>query len=322
MVDDFPTFSDGRYRIESRLGYGGMAAVFRAWDNRLQVYRAIKCLDPNLSFHPDIRQRFEAEARTMASINHPNIVAVQDVGNVGSRFFIIMELVTGGSLWDRVTKHGVLHPQHAIDAAIAIAKGLGAAHKRNIIHRDVKPHNILIAQEGVLKVTDFGVARIEGGDGKTNAGALMGTLNYMAPEQRVSARQVTVASDIYAIGASMYAIIVGKSNENLFDVGEQEKAFINFEAPLASFLKKACHRLPEERYTNTEEMIEELLRLKEQIQSVPDDALPLFIPMENSFDEKQKKGQHPHSVIVVAEGAGQYLMSNRIEKRDPKFKGQ
>ena len=228
MVDDFPTFSDGyTYRVPIKRRNSQVLGR----DNRLQVYRAIKCLDPNLSFHPDIWQRFEAEARTMASINHPNIVAVQDVGNVGSRFFIIMELVTGGSLWDRVTKHGVLHPQYAIDAAVAIAKGLGAAHKRNIIHRDVKPHNILIAQEGVLKVTDFGVARIEGGDSKTNAGALMGTLNYMAPEQRVSARQVTVASDIYAIGASMYAIMVGKSNENLFDVEEQENVFINLKPP-------------------------------------------------------------------------------------------
>ena len=143
---EYPTFADGRYRIESQLGEGGMAAVFQAWDTRLHIRRAVKCLDPGLSVHPQIRDRFEAEARTMASLHHPNIVAVHDIGNEGARFFIVMEMLTGGSLMDRVELHGVLHPQQACDAAIAMARGLGAAHARSIVHRDVKPHNVLISR--------------------------------------------------------------------------------------------------------------------------------------------------------------------------------
>ena len=216
----------------------------RAWDTRLHVYRAIKCLDPNLSVHPQIRDRFEVETRTMASINHPNIVAVQDIGNEGVRFFIMMELLTGGSLWDRVEKHGVLHPQYAIDAAIAMAKGLGAAHDK-IIHRDVKPHNVLISKDGIPKVTDFGIARIDDGTSKTKTGAVMGTLNYMAPEQPSICPTATAVSDLYAVGVSLYAMMTGHSNEDLFEEEEQDIAFSNFDDNIATFLRKGLSQRPE-----------------------------------------------------------------------------
>ena len=185
-----PKLANQRYELVSILGSGGMASVFRAYDTRLKVERAIKVLSPQLTHSNMVRTRFESEATTMANLHHKNIVTVHDIGSEGNVVFMVMEMLSGGSLMDRVENHGTLHPQQAIQAAISMASGLGYAHDKNVIHRDVKPHNVLISEKGVLKMADFGIARIDDGSTSvTKTGAVMGTLAYMAPEQRLSARR-------------------------------------------------------------------------------------------------------------------------------------
>ena len=198
-----PTLS-GRYVLRSQLGKGGMAVVLRAFDKRLQVERAIKLLQPHLSMHEQIRSRFEIEASTMAKLHHRHIVTIYDIANDENMVYMVMELLPGGSLMDRVERHGVLHPRHAVCATIDMCRALHHAHENNVIHRDVKPHNVLISDKGVIKVTDFGIARLDDGTtGMTRTGAVMGTVAYMAPEI-FEQKEYGVEVDMWSIGVILY----------------------------------------------------------------------------------------------------------------------
>ena len=155
MSDAAPPLADGRYRLITVLGVGGMATVYKAFDGRLQVPRAIKILSPELGLRPSLRARFESEASMMALLEHPNIVRIYDVGADGDRAYIVMELVDGGSLLDRVKTGGKLPPNLALRVTIDMLDALGVAHKRGVVHRDIKPHNILLSSDGNLRITDF-----------------------------------------------------------------------------------------------------------------------------------------------------------------------
>jgi eukaryotic-like serine/threonine-protein kinase len=278
MIEDFPTIDGGRYRIEGMLGEGGMAAVFRAFDTKLQVERAIKVLSPDFTTRASIRTRFEAEASTMAQLHHPHIVTVYDYGCTEGRLFIVMEMLMGGSLESRVLKHGLLHPQQAIDVAIAMCRGLGQAHKARVIHRDVKPDNVLLSRDGIPKITDFGIARIEDKDsGHTRTSAVMGTLKYMAPEQRLSAKKVLPQSDLYAVGASIWYCIKGGDPSLIYDQDHQDEMFEGLEPAVVAFLQKACNFNPKSRPANADEMIAELETLKSEIAALPPTAFPLVV---------------------------------------------
>ena len=161
MSDAAPPLADGRYRLITVLGVGGMATVYKAFDGRLQVPRAIKILSPELGLRPSLRARFESEASMMALLEHPNIVRIYDVGADGDRAYIVMELVDGGSLLDRVKTGGKLPPNLALRVTIDMLDALGVAHKRGVVHRDIKPHNILLSSDGNLRITDFGIARMQ-----------------------------------------------------------------------------------------------------------------------------------------------------------------
>ena len=155
-----PPLSEGRYRLVGVLGEGGMSTVYSALDQRLGVHRAVKVLSPALSHHASIRKRFDAEARTTARLVHPNIVNVHDVGLDNGRAFIVLELMTGGSLMGRLDALGPLPPRMAVEVVSALMAALQYAHERGVIHRDVKPHNLLVDGDGVPKLTDFGIARL------------------------------------------------------------------------------------------------------------------------------------------------------------------
>ena len=161
----------------------GWLRFFRAYDTLLKVERAIKVL-PEYARHGQIRERFVTEASTMARLHHKNIVMVHDIKPQGAPVYMVMEMLKGGSLMDRVEDHGILHAQQAIDATIAMVEGLGFAHKNKVIHRDVKSHNVLLDENGIPKVTDFGIARIEDeNSGKTKTGAIMGTSHTWRPNK-------------------------------------------------------------------------------------------------------------------------------------------
>ena len=238
-----------------------------------------------------IRDRFENEATTMAKLHHKNIVVVHDIrdemysdpdGLVSINLvYMVMEMLPGGSLKDRIDDHGLLHPQQAIDAAIAMAAGLGYAHENNVVHRDIKLDNVLIGSDNALKVTDFGIAQIDGGSGMTQTGATMGTLAYMAPEQKLSSRRATALSDLYSVGASLYVMLTNKNPSELYATDIQEVGFASLPEEAAEFLRKSCHLDPKERYQNAEEMISALESLRPVFGKLPNDSLPFYIPRED-----------------------------------------
>ena len=301
-----PTLANGRYRIEGRLGEGGMAAVFRAYDTRLHVERAIKILSPDLSRHTQIRDRFETEASTMARLHHRNIVTVHDIGSDGPRVFMVMEMVRGGSLMDRIEDHGVLHPQLAIDATIAMAEALGVAHKHKIVHRDVKPHNVLISRDGVAKMTDFGIARIEDGasSGKTKTGAVMGTMSYMAPEQRLSARRATAKSDLYAVAASFYVMLTMGNPFDIFDEEMHDELFDGLQAEIVEFLKKGCHLSPAQRFEDSEDMVRALEELRQHLPAKPEGILPLYVLHEGADSQREMTEEQVSKLHTLWENYG------------------
>jgi Tol biopolymer transport system component len=213
----------GPYEIVAPLGAGGMGEVYKARDTRLDRLVAIKILPAALAADPQLRDRFEREAKAVAAISHPNILALHDVGHAGDVTFAVMELLDGETLRDRL-KAAVpngLPVRKAIDYALQVARGLAAAHEKGIVHRDLKPENILITSDGRAKILDFGLAkqRVDGAPlatmtptcaGGTTPGTILGTIGYMAPEQ-VRGLDVDHRADIFAFGAVVYEMVAGRS---------------------------------------------------------------------------------------------------------------
>jgi eukaryotic-like serine/threonine-protein kinase len=201
------TVLDGRYRVISRLGSGGMADVYLAQDTLLGRQVALKLLHHRFSSDQEFVERFRREASSAAGLSHPNVVSVYDRGEWDDTYYIAMEYLPGRSLKAVLREHGPLSPDDAIDITIQILLALRFAHKRGIIHRDIKPHNVILDEEGRAKVTDFGIARAGASD-MTMTGSIMGTAQYLSPEQ-AQGYAVTEASDIYAVGVVLYELLTG-----------------------------------------------------------------------------------------------------------------
>lgn len=276
IQDAAPPLEQGRYRLIDILGQGGMATVFRAWDNRLQCWRAVKVLESSLTNRPSIRVRFENEARTMAKLHHRNIVTVHDVAYEGGRAYMVMELVEGGSLVDWVERFGPMPPRMAIDVTREVLAALQVAHENQVIHRDIKPHNILISSDGTPKVTDFGIARVMTADlSLTRTGATMGTLTYMAPEQRNSAKQVDGRADVFSTGATLYALVTGREPFDLYTTELHEELFAGMAPDIADVIKHACRYRPEDRPESAAALRAELDRLGGSYPVMPAGTPPL-----------------------------------------------
>jgi serine/threonine protein kinase len=173
----------GRYRLDAQIGHGGMSTVYRAFDTVLERQVAVKLMHRDIAHNPDQLERFRREARAVAQLNHPHIVQVIDAGEDDAMPFIVFEYVEGETLKDRIRRFGYLPIPEALAYAIEIARALSAAHDRGIVHRDVKPQNILVDEEGSGKVTDFGIARTLEQEGLTADGRVLGTTDYVSPEQ-------------------------------------------------------------------------------------------------------------------------------------------
>jgi serine/threonine-protein kinase len=201
------TVVDSRYRVVSRLGSGGMADVYLAQDTLLGRQVALKLLHHRFAQDQEFVERFRREASSAAGLSHPNVVAVFDRGEWDGTYYIAMEYLPGRSLKAVVREHGPLSPSDTIDIAVQILLALRFAHRRGIIHRDIKPHNVILDEEGRAKVTDFGIARAGASD-MTMTGSIMGTVQYLSPEQ-AQGHPVTEASDIYAVGVVLYELLTG-----------------------------------------------------------------------------------------------------------------
>ena len=256
---------DNRYEIREVIGMGGMAVVYKARDHRLNRFVAVKILKDEYSQDEEFRRRFHAESQAVAMLSHPNIVSVHDVSTTKEVDYIVMELIEGITLRQYMEKKGVLNWKETLHFAIQIAKALEHAHSRGIVHRDIKPHNVMILKNGSVKVADFGIARVMSKSNTLTKEAL-GSVHYISPEQAKGGR-VDNRSDIYSLGVVMYEMITGRppyDGESPVAVAIQH---INGGAPLPSTLNpnipggleqiimKAMSRDPADRYDTATAML-------------------------------------------------------------------
>ncbi len=263
------TTLSGRYRLEARIGAGGMSTVYRALDETLERPVAIKLMNREVASDSDQLERFRREARAVAQLSHPHIVGVIDAGEDESRPYIVFEYVEGETLKERIRRQGRLPVPEAVAYAIEIARALGAAHARHIVHRDVKPQNVLIDEEGSAKVTDFGIARTLDEEGLTADGRVLGTTDYVSPEQALGHR-VTGQSDLYSLGIVLYEMLTGEvpvpgrepggggDEARARDAPRRAVQRPEVSAALAAVVDTATAKRQEDRYADDAELIADL----------------------------------------------------------------
>ncbi len=267
------TTLSGRYRLEAKIGTGGMSTVYRALDETLQRRVAIKLMNREVATESDQLERFRREARAVAQLSHPNIVGVIDAGEdldpAHPRPYIVFEYVEGETLKERIRRLGRLPIAEAVAYAIEIARALGAAHARHIVHRDVKPQNVLLDEEGQAKVTDFGIARTLDEEGLTADGRVLGTTDYVSPEQALG-QPVTGQSDLYSLGIVLYEMLTGEvpfRGENQVAVAmkhvreelpDVQRKRPEVSATLAAVVEAATAKRLEDRYGDDAELIADL----------------------------------------------------------------
>ncbi len=266
------TIFDGRYRIVRRLGAGGMANVYLAEDAELGRPVAIKILNDRYANDDLFVERFHREAKSAAGLSHPNIVSIYDRGEAEGTYYIAMEVVDGKSLKETIRASGRLRPAQAIAYTRQILSALRFAHRNGIIHRDIKPHNILIGAEERLKVTDFGIARA-GASQMTETGSIMGTAQYLSPEQARGA-QVTAAADLYSVGIVLYEMLTGEVPFTGDTPVEIAMKHLNepprppsskapgIPADLDRVVVRALAKSPQDRYQSAEELDSDLARIE------------------------------------------------------------
>ena len=271
---------DGRYRIERKLGAGGMADVYLAEDQELGRRVAIKILNDRHAADDSFIERFRREAKNAAGLSHPNIVSIYDRGEAEGTYYIAMEFLDGRSLKELIVGRGPAPIKVTIDYSRQILAAVGFAHKHGIVHRDIKPHNVLVGPEGRLKVTDFGIAR-SGASQMTEVGSIIGTAQYLSPEQARGA-PVDQTSDLYSVGVVLYEMLTGQvpftgdtpleiAMKHLSEV-PRPPSELRPEVPhdLDSVVLRALAKDPAERYQSAEEMDADLARVAEGLPVNPE----------------------------------------------------
>ncbi len=263
----------GRYEIIQRVGGGGMAVVYKAKDRLLGRYIAVKVMNPSLSNDEEYIQRFQREAKNAASLSHPNVVSLYDVGQEENIYYLVMEYIDGPSLKELIQQRGRIPPQEAIEIAIQIGEGLAHAHQMQIVHRDIKPHNIMVAPNRRYKVTDFGIARSSEESTITQTGSVMGSVHYFSPEQ-ARGGEIGYPSDLYSFGILLYEMVTGKlpfdgdtavsiALKHLQEPPPDPRNFNpNLPDGLCDLILKALEKDPGDRFASATEMIDALHQLR------------------------------------------------------------
>lgn len=317
-----------RYEILEEIGSGGMAVVYKARCQLLNRFVAVKVLRPDLQNDEEFVRRFNVEAQAAASLAHPNIVSIYDVGNEDGLHYIVMEYIEGKTLKEYIDEKHVLPWREAVEYAIQIGRGLEQAHKNSIIHRDIKPHNIIMTKDGVLKVTDFGIARANVQSTMTCDDSAIGSVHYISPEQ-ARGGYTDERSDIYSLGIVLYEMLTGVvpfDNESPVTVAIkhiQEKPVpprehnISIPLPLEKVVLKAIAKELSARYKNVTEFIDDLQSILDdparEVRTEPaDDTEDIDRTIKMPAVESGKRG-------IITENESESEVENvRHDKRKPK----
>lgn len=308
---------DNRYELVEFIGKGGMALVYRAIDKRTGHNVAVKILRPEYNQDAEFCTRFEREAVAASKMSHHNIVNLLDVGQDGDVRYLVMEYVRGRTLKDVIKQQGQLKPAVAAQIGIRILSALQHAHKNGIIHRDIKPQNILVNSDGLIKVGDFGIARVVGSNTISTDDIVMGSVHYFSPEQ-AKGEPVTAASDLYSVGVVLYEMLTGKppfDGETPIAIAMQHiggKAQpiheLNPSVPPAMerVVEKAMERRPERRYQTALEMAQDLQRTMQEPEGawMGPGPQPLSPSEQSAGDNDNQKPVHSRSWIWMRIGAG------------------
>jgi len=342
MASPVGTLLSKRYRLDAKVGTGGMSTVYRAFDTVLERQVAIKLMHREIAGDSDQLERFRREARAVAQLNHPHIVGVIDAGEEGEEGgfatpYIVFEYVEGETLKQRIRRNGRLPISEAIAYSIEIARALGIAHERQIVHRDVKPQNVLVDEEGAAKVTDFGIARTLHQEGLTADGRVLGTTDYVSPEQALG-HAVSGQSDVYSLGIVLFEMLTGDvpfKGENQIavamkhvreDLPDVQVRRPEVSAALAAVLDRATSKDLGRRYRDAQEMIADLEDVLANetartgqvtgeattvLRSLPETTRKR-VPLRARSSKKALLGLL--AVIVVAAAALTYIAAQRTER--------
>jgi eukaryotic-like serine/threonine-protein kinase len=287
-----------RYEVEELLGQGGMARVFRGTDRVLNRSVAVKVLSPQFAGDDQFVARFRREAQAAAALNHPNIVSVYDTGDQGDVHYIVMEYVEGRTLRDAIRQEGPILPERASEIAQAVARALSSAHEAGLVHRDIKPGNIMLTRDGEVKVMDFGIARTSTGDTLTQTAAVLGTASYLSPEQAQGVA-VDARSDIYSLGCVLYEMLTGRppfTGDSPVAIAYKHvredpvhPSNLNPDVPpsLDAVVMKAMAKNPDNRYQTADELRQDLERASAGLPTV---ATPLLLADPTEVVTHQPEG--------------------------------
>lgn len=262
----------------------------------------------------------------MASLAHPNVVAVFDIRRDDRDLFLVMELITGGTLWDWVRNHGPMPPRVAVQVMLPVLRAVGAAHDAGVIHRDLKPHNIMLDGSGDPKVADFGIAHVNTplADGAyTRTGTVLGTWAYMAPEQRHSARKVDERTDLYSLGATLFSLLTAEPPFDLFAADQDTQLLEGIPAPLADQIRRATRYNPEDRFQTATEMSEALEALLADLPAIPTDSPRLgSSPHERSESADATAAFSATDTDMDTGGPAADLLFGQRQQRSDPFAGE
>ena len=326
------TVLGNRYEIIKKIGDGGMAFVYKAKDILLNRIVAVKVLRPEFVDDDEFLGKFKREAEAVASLSHPNIVNVYDVGEDGKVHYIVMEYIDGQNLKEIIKNEGTLDEYTALDITKQIAMALSAAHKKGIIHRDIKPHNILISNEGrVVKVADFGIAKAVSNSTMTNIGSIIGSVHYFSPEQ-AKGKFVSNNADLYSLGIVLYEMIIGKVpfrgdspisialqhiNDEIEFTSEEQ---INIPQSVRTIIKKLTEKSSIDRYQSAEEVIEDIEYIEKNIDLDFIKEYDNYVTKNIDIKDLNKqinieKNRHAEDVVYDDEDDDDYY-----EEEKPKYK--